>query len=367
MRERWTDPDLRLVLPGGVGSAEARDRRVERPSRVLRLGRVSAADRNGLLAMADAMVFPSEYEGFGAPLIEAMALGAPVVCSDATCMPGIVGDAGLVLPLEIDAWAGALDEVRRRRSRIGRGRQAPCAGVHVVRQWCRAGRRLRPGGEDVSDKLRIAVLCPHFAPDTAPTGAVFTRIVHELAELGHELHVITTLPWYREHAIEAGMERQAGSSRVDAVGIDHTRAPVSRCRQAKPVAPRSWLRRIQCARRPDLAARWPGRCRDRDVATADARPHRLEHASHAARTVGVQHSRRLSRRGRRDRCDHQSRRDRSRTQARAGELSPRRRDHGAVGRPTRQRRRQSEAVASRTGARDPELRRHRVRFGRATG
>ena len=50
--------------------------------------------------------------------------------------------------------------------------------------------------------LRIAVLCPHFAPDTAPTGAVFTRIVHELAELGHELHVITTLPWYREHAIE---------------------------------------------------------------------------------------------------------------------------------------------------------------------
>ncbi|MCE9623789.1 MAG: glycosyltransferase family 4 protein [Actinomycetia bacterium] len=50
--------------------------------------------------------------------------------------------------------------------------------------------------------MRIAVLCPHFAPDTAPTGVVFTRIVHELAALGHELHVITTLPWYREHAIE---------------------------------------------------------------------------------------------------------------------------------------------------------------------
>ena len=50
--------------------------------------------------------------------------------------------------------------------------------------------------------LRIAVLCPHFEPDTAPTGVVFTRIVHELATLGHELHVITTFPWYREHAIE---------------------------------------------------------------------------------------------------------------------------------------------------------------------
>jgi glycosyltransferase involved in cell wall biosynthesis len=117
LRERWTEPDLRLVLTGGVGGAEhevaaSTDRRVHR------LGRVSAADRNGLLAMADAMVFPSEYEGFGAPLIEAMALGAPVICSDATCMPGIVDNAGLVLPLESDAWAGALDEARRRRSEL---------------------------------------------------------------------------------------------------------------------------------------------------------------------------------------------------------------------------------------------------------
>jgi colanic acid biosynthesis glycosyl transferase WcaI len=52
--------------------------------------------------------------------------------------------------------------------------------------------------------LRIAVLCPHFAPDTAPTGEVMTRIVRELAALGHELHVVTALPWYREHRIEAG-------------------------------------------------------------------------------------------------------------------------------------------------------------------
>lgn len=59
-----------------------------------------------------------------------------------------------------------------------------------------------------SDSLRIAVLCPHFTPDTAPTGVVFTRIVHELAALGHELHVITTLPWYREHAIEPEWKRK---------------------------------------------------------------------------------------------------------------------------------------------------------------
>ncbi len=117
MRDHWTDPDLRLVLTGGAGVAEhvvsaSTDRRV------CRLGRVPAADRNGLLAMAHAMVFPSRYEGFGAPLIEAMTLGAPVVCSDATCMPQIVGDAGLVRPLEPDAWKGVLDEVAVRRDEL---------------------------------------------------------------------------------------------------------------------------------------------------------------------------------------------------------------------------------------------------------
>lgn len=48
------------------------------------------------------------------------------------------------------------------------------------------------------------MLCPHFAPDLAPTGVVMTRIVSELAARGHELHVVTALPWYRNHAIEPG-------------------------------------------------------------------------------------------------------------------------------------------------------------------
>ena len=48
------------------------------------------------------------------------------------------------------------------------------------------------------------MLCPHFAPDLAPTGVVMTRIVTELAARGHELHVVTALPWYRNHAIEPG-------------------------------------------------------------------------------------------------------------------------------------------------------------------
>ena len=55
-----------------------------------------------------------------------------------------------------------------------------------------------------SSPRRLVVLCPHFAPDIAPTGKVMTQIVHEWAALGHEVHVVTALPWYREHRVEAG-------------------------------------------------------------------------------------------------------------------------------------------------------------------
>lgn len=54
------------------------------------------------------------------------------------------------------------------------------------------------------DARPIVVLCPHFAPDTAPTGEVITRIVDEFVALGEKVHVVTALPWYRDHAIEHG-------------------------------------------------------------------------------------------------------------------------------------------------------------------
>lgn len=52
--------------------------------------------------------------------------------------------------------------------------------------------------------MRFLVLCPHFEPDVAPTGVVMSAIVHELAELGHDVDVVTALPWYRHHRIEPG-------------------------------------------------------------------------------------------------------------------------------------------------------------------
>ncbi|MPY93260.1 MAG: glycosyltransferase [Acidimicrobiia bacterium] len=65
--------------------------------------------------------------------------------------------------------------------------------------------------------MNILVLCPHYAPDVAPTGEVMTSIAGALADLGHRLHVVTALPWYREHAVDAGwggrpLRREAAAS-----------------------------------------------------------------------------------------------------------------------------------------------------------
>jgi colanic acid biosynthesis glycosyl transferase WcaI len=50
--------------------------------------------------------------------------------------------------------------------------------------------------------LKLVVVAPHFEPDLAPTGAVVTRVVHELGERGHQIDVVTALPWYRRHQVE---------------------------------------------------------------------------------------------------------------------------------------------------------------------
>ncbi len=50
--------------------------------------------------------------------------------------------------------------------------------------------------------MNLLILCPHYAPDVAPTGEVMTAIAEALADRGHQLHIVTSLPWYREHAVE---------------------------------------------------------------------------------------------------------------------------------------------------------------------
>ena len=105
----WRASGVHLLFIGGEGRGHAallaRIASSGVADRVHFTGHVGPADRDALVAGADAVVFPSEYEGFGAPVAEAMALGVPVVASDRASLPGVVGDGGIVLPLETDAWA----------------------------------------------------------------------------------------------------------------------------------------------------------------------------------------------------------------------------------------------------------------------
>lgn len=50
--------------------------------------------------------------------------------------------------------------------------------------------------------MNLIVIAPHFAPDVAPTGVVITRIVDELAQRGHRIHVFSSYPWYEDHKVD---------------------------------------------------------------------------------------------------------------------------------------------------------------------
>jgi glycosyltransferase involved in cell wall biosynthesis len=122
-----------LVLPGYRTSHEielrARANALGIAEDVRFPGWVSGAELEGLWSIARAFVFPSRYEGFGLPVLEAMARGVPVACSNASSLPEVAGDAALLFdPLDEAAIAAAVqrllansDEVERLRAR-GRAR-----------------------------------------------------------------------------------------------------------------------------------------------------------------------------------------------------------------------------------------------------
>jgi len=103
-------PDTRLVLIGGVGAAEddvlAAITAAPHPDQIMRMGRVPDGIRNALIAAADVVVIPSEEEGFGAPVIEAMVLETPVVCNRIPALVEVGGDAAVF----VDADAHSIAE-----------------------------------------------------------------------------------------------------------------------------------------------------------------------------------------------------------------------------------------------------------------
>ena len=120
-------PALSLVLAGidrGVAAGLCEiAREAEAPDAVVMLGVVAEPQLHMLYRSAAALVYPSRYEGFGLPVLEAMASGTPVIGSRAASIPEVLGDAGvLVDPEDTQGWTDAIvdvvkDEHRRRRMR----------------------------------------------------------------------------------------------------------------------------------------------------------------------------------------------------------------------------------------------------------
>jgi len=110
------DSSVGLVLagPDGWGADAVTDAVAASPhrGRIRRLGFVAEADRLALLRGAAVYAFPSIYEGFGLPPLEAMAAGTPVVTTTAGSLPEVVGDAAaLVAPGDVEGLAAAIARV----------------------------------------------------------------------------------------------------------------------------------------------------------------------------------------------------------------------------------------------------------------
>lgn len=109
-------PDVGLVLagPGGWGEGELAEalEACGHRERVRRTGWVDEATLSALLGGAAVLAYPSRYEGFGFPPLQAMAAGVPVVATRAGAVPEVVGDAALLVPVgDVSSLAGALSSV----------------------------------------------------------------------------------------------------------------------------------------------------------------------------------------------------------------------------------------------------------------
>ncbi|MGI9606995.1 MAG: glycosyltransferase family 4 protein [Acidimicrobiales bacterium] len=140
--------DASLVCVGSTGRDDASIREVaDRVASVHMLGHVPTADLSALLTRATAVVFPSRYEGFGLPVLEAQRAETPVIASSAGAIPEVAGDGAMLLdPDDVDGWAAALadppaGEARRRLVDAGR-RNAERYGPKVTAEAQLAAYRL---------------------------------------------------------------------------------------------------------------------------------------------------------------------------------------------------------------------------------
>lgn len=108
-----TASEVRLVLTGRADEPLLlQARRLGIEQRLVFAGLVSEEELPAYYRGARALLIPSFYEGFGLPALEAMACGTPVIASNVTALPEVVGDAGLLIdPASIPAMAGAMERI----------------------------------------------------------------------------------------------------------------------------------------------------------------------------------------------------------------------------------------------------------------
>lgn len=113
LKPETLQPETVLVLAGRRGwlyeDIFAQVRRLGLEERVIFPGYVPEEDKAILLGGALAFVFPSLYEGFGLPVLEAQACGCPVICSNTSSLPEVAGKGALLVdPTDADGWAEAM-------------------------------------------------------------------------------------------------------------------------------------------------------------------------------------------------------------------------------------------------------------------
>lgn len=157
-RARSAAPDLALALAGPVEEPaepiEPLLRRLGIEPWVRRLGYVPPDDLPALFSGALAVVYPSLYEGFGLPVVEAMACGVPVLAGNGSCFPEVAGDAALLVdPLDVEAIAAGLRSLiedaglRDRLAHAGRDRAARFTWEATARGTMAEYRRAAEGPE----------------------------------------------------------------------------------------------------------------------------------------------------------------------------------------------------------------------------